>query len=42
MSAQPEPTPEVAWHGEAVTIGDVLNALSGIRRKFALAEAGDE
>lgn len=42
MSAQPEPTPEVAWHGEAVTIGDVLNALSGIRRKFALADAGDE
>ena len=34
--------PEVAWRGEAVTIGDVLSALSGIRRKFALAEAGDE
>jgi glucose-6-phosphate dehydrogenase assembly protein OpcA len=33
---------EVAWHGEAVTIGDVLGALSGIRRKFALAEAADE
>ena len=33
---------EVAWRGDAVTIGDVLNALSGIRRKFAQAEAGDE
>ena len=35
-------TPEVAWHGEAVTVEDVLNALSGIRRKAAQAEAGDE
>jgi glucose-6-phosphate dehydrogenase assembly protein OpcA len=34
--------PEPAWHGEGVTIGDVLGALSGIRRKFAHAEAGDE
>src|SRR5882672_11433466 len=33
---------EVAWRGDAVTIGDVLAALSGIRRKFAQAEAGDE
>jgi glucose-6-phosphate dehydrogenase assembly protein OpcA len=33
---------EVAWHGEAVTIGDVLAAVSGIRRKAAQAEAGDE
>jgi glucose-6-phosphate dehydrogenase assembly protein OpcA len=30
------------WHGEDVTIGDVLNALSEIRYKFARAEAGDE
>jgi glucose-6-phosphate dehydrogenase assembly protein OpcA len=36
------PTPEVAWRGEAVTIGDVLGALSGIRRKFAQTEAGDD
>ena len=36
------PVPEVAWHGEAVTIEDVLGALSGIRRKFAQAEAGDK
>jgi len=34
--------PVVAWHGEAVTIGDVLTALSGIRHKFAHAEAGDD
>ena len=33
---------EVAWRGDSVTIGDVLNALSGIRRKFAQADAGDE
>jgi glucose-6-phosphate dehydrogenase assembly protein OpcA len=33
---------KVAWRGDAVTIGDVLTALSGIRRKFAQAEAGDE
>jgi glucose-6-phosphate dehydrogenase assembly protein OpcA len=32
----------VAWHGEAVTIGDVLTALSGIRRKYAQTEAGDD
>jgi len=36
------PVPDVAWHGEAVTIGDVLGALSGIRRKFAHAEAGED
>jgi glucose-6-phosphate dehydrogenase assembly protein OpcA len=35
-------TPEVAWHGEAVTIGDVLNALSRLRKEFAHAEAGDD
>jgi glucose-6-phosphate dehydrogenase assembly protein OpcA len=42
VSPDADPVPEVAWRGEAVTIGDVLSALSGIRRKFALAEAGDE
>jgi glucose-6-phosphate dehydrogenase assembly protein OpcA len=36
------PVSEVAWRGEGVTIGDILDALSGIRRKFAQAEAGDE
>jgi glucose-6-phosphate dehydrogenase assembly protein OpcA len=40
MSAQI--TPQVAWHAEAVTIGDVLAALSGIRRKFAQADAGED
>jgi glucose-6-phosphate dehydrogenase assembly protein OpcA len=35
-------TPDAAWRGEAVTIGDVLSALSGIRRKFAQSEAGDD
>ena len=34
--------PDMAWHGEAVTIGDVSAALSGIRRKFAQSDAGDE
>jgi len=34
--------PSLEWHGENVTIGDVLNALNGIRKKFAMAEAGDE
>ena len=37
-----KPAAELAWHGEAVTIGDVLGALSGIRRKAAQSEAGDE
>jgi glucose-6-phosphate dehydrogenase assembly protein OpcA len=36
------PTPAIAWHGESVTIGEVLSALSGIRRKTALSEAGNE
>jgi glucose-6-phosphate dehydrogenase assembly protein OpcA len=36
------PAPDVAWHGEAVTIGEVLGALSAIRRKFAQTEAGDD
>ncbi|MEP6753089.1 MAG: glucose-6-phosphate dehydrogenase assembly protein OpcA [Candidatus Dormiibacterota bacterium] len=34
--------PDVAWHGEAVTIGDVSSALSGIRRKFAQSDADDQ
>jgi glucose-6-phosphate dehydrogenase assembly protein OpcA len=37
-----QPAPAIAWHGESVTIGDVLSALSGIRRKAAKAEANDE
>jgi glucose-6-phosphate dehydrogenase assembly protein OpcA len=42
MSMQPGLSPEVAWRGEGVTIGEVLTALRDIRRKFALASAGDE
>jgi glucose-6-phosphate dehydrogenase assembly protein OpcA len=41
LSAQAKSTPEVAWRGEAVTIGDVLGALGAMRRKFAQAEAGE-
>jgi glucose-6-phosphate dehydrogenase assembly protein OpcA len=36
------PEPNLAWHGEAVTIEDVLRALSGIRRKFAQGDAGQD
>lgn len=35
-------TPDIAWRGEAVTIADVLGALSEIRRKAAQVEAGDQ
>ena len=41
MSATQDEAPPV-WHGEDVTIGDVLSALGEIRYKFARAEAGDE
>ena len=33
--------PGEEWKGEDVSVGDVLNALNEIRRKFALAEASD-
>lgn len=36
------PTPDVAWHGEGVTIGDVTTALGDIRRKFARSDVGDD
>src|SRR5258708_35292755 len=36
------PAPEVAWHGEAVTVGDVSAALSAIRRKFAQGDVGED
>ena len=36
------PVPDVAWRGEAVTIGEVAAALSSIRRNFAHGEAGDD
>jgi glucose-6-phosphate dehydrogenase assembly protein OpcA len=34
--------PGLDWHGEDVTIADVLSALNRVRRSFAHAEAGDE
>jgi glucose-6-phosphate dehydrogenase assembly protein OpcA len=34
--------PDLDWHGESVTIADVLAALNRARRKFAQVEAGDE
>ncbi len=42
MSARPSAPPDVAWRGEAVTIGEVLTALSGIRPRLARAEAGEQ
>ena len=30
------------WHARGVTVGDVLDALAGIRYQFARAEAGDD
>lgn len=33
--------PDLDWHGEGVTIADVLAALNRARRKFAMIEAGD-
>jgi glucose-6-phosphate dehydrogenase assembly protein OpcA len=35
------PEAEVAWQGEDVSIGDVLEALNTIRKKFAVGEAQD-
>src|SRR5438309_9877381 len=37
---EPEVSPE--WHGEDVTIRDVLEALTQIRDKFSRTEAGDD
>ena len=34
--------PELDWHGEDVTIADVLSALNRVRQSFARAEAGEE
>jgi glucose-6-phosphate dehydrogenase assembly protein OpcA len=41
MSTTIESQAKPAWHGEDVTIGDVLDALSKIRSEFSRAEAGD-
>src|SRR5260370_30542425 len=42
VKAKIQPEPGEEWKGEDVSVGDVLNALNEIRRKFALAEASDE
>ena len=34
--------PELDWHGEDVSISDVLDALNRVRHSFARAEAGDQ
>lgn len=34
--------PELDWHGEDVSISDVLGALNRVRHSFARAEAGDQ
>ncbi len=42
MSTTVQQESEPLWHGEDVTVGDVLTALSEIRNKFARDEAGDD
>ena len=42
MSTTVKPTSDPLWHGEDVTISDVLDALSQVRAKFARDEAGDD
>lgn len=41
MSTQIEPQAAVVWHGVDVSVGDVVTALSQIRKKFAIEESGD-
>lgn len=42
MSTEVKPQATQAWHGEDVTMREVLDALSEIRGKFAREEAGDD
>ena len=42
MSTTVKPGIETAWHGEDVTIREVLDALEAIRARFARSEAGDD
>lgn len=42
MSTVPAQEPEPVWHGEDVSVSDVLSALEDIRGKFAREEAGDD
>jgi glucose-6-phosphate dehydrogenase assembly protein OpcA len=41
MSQTVQPDAGIAWHGVDVSVSEVVAALSEIRRKFALEEAGD-
>ncbi|TMC47316.1 MAG: hypothetical protein E6J20_19940, partial [Chloroflexi bacterium] len=41
MSQTIQPDVGVAWHGADVSVSEVVAALSEIRRKFAIEEAGD-
>jgi glucose-6-phosphate dehydrogenase assembly protein OpcA len=42
VSEGARPAVDVAWRYEGRSLGDVLVALSAVRRRFALEEAGDE
>jgi glucose-6-phosphate dehydrogenase assembly protein OpcA len=42
MSTTENTKPDSDWHGQGVTIAEVLTALNDIRRKFARVAAGDE
>jgi len=42
VSATVAPAPKPEWHGEDVTISDVLSALSQMRDAFSRAEVGDD
>jgi glucose-6-phosphate dehydrogenase assembly protein OpcA len=42
VSTTPNPHVAPKWHGESVTVGDVLTALRDIRREFAHLQAGDD
>src|SRR6202521_1789254 len=42
MSTTPNPDLAPKWHGESVTVGDVLTALRDTRREFARIQAGDD
>src|SRR5258708_25101572 len=41
MSTKLEPKADIVWHGVDVSVGDVVTALSQIRKKFAIEESGD-
>lgn len=41
MSTKVQPEADLVWHGVDVSVGEVVTALSNIRNKFAVDEAGD-